>query len=69
MGKTIVIGNASGYTWDQVKYWVNSLKKTDYRGDIALCVSNVSAETIRKFESDTPGFDRPFLYLPMETRM
>lgn len=52
MGKTIVIGNASGYTWDQVKYWVNSLKKTDYKGDIALCVSNVSAETIRKFESE-----------------
>ena len=52
MGKTIVIGNASGYTWDQVKYWVNSLKKTDYRGDIALCVSNVSAETIQKFESE-----------------
>lgn len=52
MGKTIVIGNASGYTWDQVKYWVNSLKKTDYKGDIALCVSDVSAETIRKFESE-----------------
>lgn len=52
MGKTIVIGNASGYTWDQVKYWVNSLKKTDYMGDIALCVSNIDAETIRKFESE-----------------
>lgn len=52
MGKNLVIGNASGYTWDQVKYWVNSLKKTDYDGDIALCVSDVNAETIQKFNSE-----------------
>lgn len=52
MGKNLVIGNASGYTWDKVKYWVNSLKKTDYDGDIALCVSDVNAETIQKFNSE-----------------
>jgi hypothetical protein len=52
LGKTLVIGNATGYTWDQVKYWVNSLKKTDYDGDIALCVSNISNETIQKFNSE-----------------
>lgn len=52
MGKTIVIGNATGYTWDQIKYWVNSLKKTSYGGDIALCVSNIDAETINKFNSE-----------------
>jgi hypothetical protein len=52
LGKTLVIGNATGYTWDQVKYWVNSLKKTGFAGDIALCVSNVTAETIRKLEEE-----------------
>ena len=52
MGKTLVIGNATGYTWDQVKYWVNSLKKTDFSGDIALCVSNVTADTIQKLEEE-----------------
>jgi hypothetical protein len=52
MGKTIVIGNATGYTWDQVKYWVNSLKNTEYRGDIALCVSNIDAATINKFNAE-----------------
>jgi hypothetical protein len=52
MGKNLVIGNASGYNWDQVKYWVNSLKKTDYDGNIALCVSDVSVDTIQKFNSE-----------------
>jgi hypothetical protein len=52
LGKTLVIGNATGYTWDQVKYWVNSLKKTDFSGDIALCVSNVTADTIQKLEEE-----------------
>jgi len=52
LGKTLVIGNATGYDWNKVKYWVNSLKKTGFAGDIALCVSNIEASTIKKFEEE-----------------
>lgn len=52
MGKTLVIGNATGYDWNKVKFWVNSLKKTGFSGDIALCVSNVEASTIQKLNDE-----------------
>lgn len=48
MGKDLIIGGASGYTWDQLKYWVNSIKKTKFSGDIVLVVTNMTAETVNK---------------------
>ena len=32
MKKDLIIGGASGYTWDQLKFWVNSIKKSGFTG-------------------------------------
>lgn len=52
MEKDVIIGGASGYTWDQLKYWVNSIKKTTFKGDIVLVVTNMTKETIDKLTSE-----------------
>ena len=44
--KDIIIGGASNYTWNELRYWVNSIKKSGFEGDIALCMTNVTKETI-----------------------
>ena len=48
MDKDLIIGGASGYTWDHLKYWVNSIKKTGFKGDVVLVVTNMSSETVNK---------------------
>lgn len=52
MGKDLIIGGASNYTWDQLKYWVNSIKKTGFKGDIVLVVTNVSGDTVNKLTEE-----------------
>ena len=32
MSKSAIIGGASGYTWNDLKYWVNSIRQTDFDG-------------------------------------
>ena len=44
--KDIIIGGASNYTWNELRYWVYSIKKSGFDGDIALCMTNVTKETI-----------------------
>ena len=46
MAKDLIIGGASNYTWDHLKYWVNSIKKTGFKGDIVLVCTNISAKTL-----------------------
>lgn len=46
--KDLIIGGASNYTWDQLKYWVNSIKKSGFQGDIVLVATNISKATIEK---------------------
>lgn len=48
MAKDLIIGAGSNYSWDQLKYWVNSIKKTDFDGDIVLVASNIKKVTIDK---------------------
>lgn len=48
MKKDLVIGAFTGYNWDQVKYWANSLKMSGYKGDISVIVGNVTFETTNK---------------------
>jgi len=52
MAKSLIIGGASGYTWDHLKYWVNSIKRSGYTGDIAIVATNISKETIDKLASE-----------------
>ena len=44
----LIIGAMSHYDYDKVKYWVNSIKKTDFFGDIVMICMNVSKDTLQK---------------------
>lgn len=48
MDKDLIIGGAAGYNWNQLKYWVNSIKKTGFKGDVVLVANNLSGETVTK---------------------
>jgi len=48
MAKDLVIGAASNYDWNHLKYWVNSIKKTGFKGDIVIVATNMSGETLNK---------------------
>lgn len=48
MAKDLIIGGASGYDWNQLRYWVNSIKKTRFQGDIVIVATNMSGETVNK---------------------
>jgi hypothetical protein len=48
MAKDLIIGGASNYNWDQLKYWVNSIKATGFKGDIVIVATNISGDTVKK---------------------
>lgn len=50
--KNLIIGNASGYTWDHLKYWVNSIRKTNYDGDVVIVGSDMNGETVQKLTNE-----------------
>lgn len=47
MATDLIIGGASGYDWNKLKYWVNSIKATGFSGDIVLVATNIKEETVR----------------------
>lgn len=46
--KDVIIGAASGYTWDTLKYWVNSINKSGFKGETVLILMNCDYETVKK---------------------
>jgi|SanBayMetagenome_1026888.scaffolds.fasta_scaffold07045_2 hypothetical protein len=52
MVKDLIIGGASNYTWEQLKYWVNSIKRSGFDGDIMLVSSNFKKDTIDKLTAE-----------------
>lgn len=46
--KDLIIGNATGYDWDNLKYWVNSIRKSGFAGDVVLTGTNMTKDTIDK---------------------
>ena len=48
MAKDLIIGGASGYKYDDVKYWINSIKKSGFEGDIVLVVTNIALKELEK---------------------
>jgi hypothetical protein len=52
MAKDLIIGGASGYNWDQLKYWINSIRKTGFAGDVVLVATNMTSETIKKLSEE-----------------
>lgn len=52
MAKDLIIGAASGYDWNDIKYWVNSIRKSKYKDDIAIVSTNMKKSTIDKLTSE-----------------
>lgn len=52
MAKNLVIGAVNNYTYDHIKPWLHSLRKTGYDGNVALVSYNMSKETIEKLEAE-----------------
>ena len=50
--KDLIIGAITGYNFDQVKPWLNSIKKSGFTGDIALVCYNISYETAEFLEKE-----------------
>jgi len=48
LAKDIIIGGASNYSWEHLKYWVNSIAKSGFTGDVILIATNITKETIDK---------------------
>ena len=63
--KDLIIGCSTNYTWDTLKYWVNSINKSGFDGDKVLILMNCDKETTKKviesgftvigFEQDSDG--------------
>lgn len=52
MAKNLVIGAVNNYTYDQIKPWLHSLRKSGYDGDVAVIAYNMNKETIAKLEAE-----------------
>jgi hypothetical protein len=48
MAKDLIIGAASNYTYDHVKYWINSIQRSGFQGDIALVCTNMHRDDLSK---------------------
>lgn len=46
--RDIIIGGASNYSWNELKYWFNSIRKSGFMGDVILVATNISKEIIDK---------------------
>jgi hypothetical protein len=52
MKKDLLIGCASGYKWDQLKYWVKSAKSTNFDGELVLILLSCDLETVKKLSEE-----------------
>jgi hypothetical protein len=48
--KDLIIGSASNYSWDVVKYWVNSIRSSGFDGDVVITGTNFTKQTIEILE-------------------
>ena len=51
MKKDLLIGYASNYDKSVLCFWINSIRKTDFKGDVAILGSNLTEETIHYIQS------------------
>jgi len=49
--KDLIIGGAANYSWSELKYWVNSIKRCGFTGDIVIVATNITTETLEKLQS------------------
>ena len=50
--KDLIIGAVTGYGFDQIKPWLNSIKKSGFTGDIALIGYNIDFDTVKELEKN-----------------
>jgi hypothetical protein len=48
MKKDLIIGGASNYGWEELKYWVNSIKRSGFSGDVVLVATNIKKNDIER---------------------
>ena len=48
MKKDLIIGCFTNYTWDKIKYWVNSIEQSGFTGDKAMIVYNADYHTVEQ---------------------
>ena len=48
MNKDLIIGASTNYDWNKLKYWINSIKMSGFKGDIALILMNCDKDTVKK---------------------
>jgi len=48
MKKDLIIGCSTGYKWDTIKYWVNSINQSGFTGDRVMIMMNADKETVQK---------------------
>lgn len=46
--RDLIIGCATNYDWDKLKYWINSINQSGFKGDKVLILMNADKETCRK---------------------
>jgi hypothetical protein len=46
----LVIGAITGYKWDQIKYWVNSLDRSGFAGVKAVIAYNIDYDTLEELQ-------------------
>jgi uncharacterized protein YozE (UPF0346 family) len=46
--KDLIIGCSTNYDWPKLKYWVNSINKSDFEGDKVLILMNCDRDTVLK---------------------
>ncbi len=46
--RDLVIGAITGYNWDQIKYWVNSLDRSGFTGIKAVVAYNIDYDTLQE---------------------
>lgn len=51
MKKDLIVGVYTNYTWDKIKFWVNSIDKSGFKGDKMMVVYNSDAASVKMLAS------------------
>lgn len=51
MKKDVVVGSASGYEFDQIKCWANSLDRCGFTGERVVIIANASLDLVRELSA------------------
>ena len=43
--KDLIIGASTNYDWDKLKFWINSINKSGFKGDKVLILMNCDSAT------------------------